>query len=84
MPLQTAEKRRQGKECFACCTFNKLSRCGRNVLQLHFGSQLCTKQEKRISNKIASGDSDREVLDDGCVEETFVAEENKESPEEVP
>lgn len=34
--------------------------------------------------EFADGDSDKEVLDDGWVEETFVAEENKESPEEVP
>lgn len=37
-----------------------------------------------IPNQTAEGDSDKEVWDDGHVEETFVAEEDRQSPEEAP
>ena len=41
------------------------------------------REAKRIPKQSAEGDSDKEVRDDGHVEETFVAEEDRQSPEAV-
>lgn len=41
-------------------------------------------EAKIIPNQITEGDSDKEVRDDGHVEETFMAEEDSGSPEEAP
>lgn len=42
------------------------------------------REAKRFPNQIADGDSDKKLWGDGHVEETFVAEEDTESPEEAP
>jgi len=41
------------------------------------------RDTKRIPNQTAEGDSDKEVADGRHVEETFVAEEDRQSPEEA-